>query len=134
MFKQAKYSLLLHNPMSERQSQIIHLWSEQSAFNPVQRFQLNLNVFFFNCLVTDASQGLELWPQIIQKLKFIRRVAEWQLIQWLAFAPLSLVAILVGLVRWVVYVVPIDNVQSLWDWGVNKRCFGYFVRNTQKHI
>lgn len=77
----------------------------------VQLYPLKLYLFFLNCLVTDASQGLELWPQIIQKLQIISQVAEWHLIQWQAFAFLSLVGILVGLVHWVLYMVSINHVQ-----------------------
>jgi len=72
-------------------------------------------------LLTDVCQGFEIWPQIIQEHQIIAHVAEWQLIQRLATAALSLVGVLVGLVRRPGFKVPVNLVHSLWGLRKEKK-------------
>lgn len=82
---------------------------------PCQRGCLQLYVLLLHSLVTDASQSLELWPQIIQKIQIIIQVAQWQLVQWLAPAAVSLEGVLMGTACRVVHVVSINHIQPLWN-------------------
>lgn len=90
--------------------------SLRSRTNTVQQGPLSREVFPCHRWLTDAPQGHELWPQIIQKCQIAARVADRQPIQRLASAAQPLVSVFTGSVLGVVCTPPVNRLQSLWDW------------------